>query len=179
MKITKKCPVCNEQVHIDSRFCVYCGVKLDGSPAPAPAAVVEPAAEDAAPCTGSRYCPDGHAVPDPSLGFCLVCGKALVDEPVTASAEPVSPVPETAEPTGTTVRTCKNGHTFDDPELMFCPECGVRYDEPVPEIPVREIREERSRGTEIAETPVTETPRAAAGFPAGLRPATEDDLIRK
>ena len=49
MKITKKCPVCNEQVHIDSRFCVYCGVKLDGSPAPAPAAVVEPAAEDAAP----------------------------------------------------------------------------------------------------------------------------------
>ena len=144
MKITVKCPNCNQNVPHENRYCLFCGYDLSEKPG-VPAedltepVIPDPAEAEPAPYDGPRFCPRGHDVPDPSLGFCPVCGSPLTDAP-SGPAEPepepgpeeVPVFPET-RPAPAAIRTCgRCGYECDDPEMGFCPQCGMPFDEPAP-----------------------------------------------
>ncbi len=164
MEITVKCPNCYQQVPVGNAFCIHCGYSLSKASGPEeteavpdiPAPGADAGEEAPAFYDGPRFCPNGHEVPDPSLGFCMVCGSPLVDEPASAgdesgsgsddvSAWPPMETKPAPDPTGmpepvpprASIRKCTCGYECDDPELKFCPNCGIpfedeSYTEPVP-----------------------------------------------
>ena len=95
--ISFKCPKCFREIPRGNRFCIYCGSEIAtgvssavqeeaprsfrqrffGTEEPAQEA---PAWQEEEPVL-VKACPNGHDVPDPSLGFCLTCGAPLVDRP--------------------------------------------------------------------------------------------------
>ena len=157
MEITVKCPNCYQQVPIGNAFCIHCGYSLNKASEPetpafvpdAPASAEEEAAEAPIPYDGPRFCPNGHDVPDPSLGFCMVCGSPLVDEPVSSGdgsgssgdadsartpkePEPAPELPKEPEPVRprASIRTCSHcGYVCDDPDLSFCLNCGIPFED--------------------------------------------------
>lgn len=133
MEITVKCPNCYQQVPIGNAFCIHCGYSLNKAAGPealafvpdAPASAGDAAAEATVPYDGPRFCPNGHDVPDPSLGFCMVCGSPLVDEPVPDPPREPEPVRPRAS-----IRTCSHcGYVCDDPDLSFCLNCGIPFED--------------------------------------------------
>ena len=169
MEITIKCPNCNEQVPHDSVYCEFCGIKLSGASTSSPDPINK-TVEDSAAYVGPKFCPNNHKVTNPALGFCPDCGMPLIDKPKPMIDSPVPPL--TSIPPivhVTTPRICRNGHSYDDPALVFCPECGLRFDSD--EITITPTDEHVSRSTSREED--------YGSIPAGLRPATEDDLCRK
>lgn len=200
MNITVKCPNCNAQVAHTNAFCTFCGVSLH-SPAPAPKPfvpayeepVAAPAAADA--FTGPRFCPLGHDVPDPAPGYCQDCGSPLVyEKPVPASSYEAPAVKPSVK------RTCPKGHTFTDASLRYCPVCALPFDED-PSVVAGSVwpcghlntpstlfcttcgvRKGFKPRRDPAPAPASSASPASSGYgsiPFGLRPPTDDDLMRK
>ena len=134
MDITVKCPNCYQQVSKDNRYCIFCGYDLSGtsdSSSPStPPTESDPPVIGTVVYDGPRYCPNGHDVPNPSLGFCSICGSPLVNEPSSGSSPVEEPVIETppSPPRRYSSRKCKCGYVCDDPDLSFCPSCGLPLD---------------------------------------------------
>ena len=137
MNISVKCPNCSRQVSNENRYCTFCGYDLAKAAdfdAPAAGSPADTVPEDtgAAYYDGPRFCPNGHDVPDPSLGFCPVCGSPLVDAPAAEERPAASPAievpPAPAPARAVPVRKCSCGYVCDDPGLSYCPECGLPLD---------------------------------------------------
>ena len=137
-----RCSNCLRELSAENRFCIFCGFPLSSAARASGTAGAVPA-PSAVPCYG----PNGHDVPDPSLGFCPVCGSLLTSEPGGSEEPPVPdepPVPEIppvpafpeapASPAPVLIRKCSCGYECDDPELNFCPACGIPLEkaEPAP-----------------------------------------------
>lgn len=139
MDITVKCPNCYQQVSLKNRYCIFCGCDLEKA-APAAEAVEEPCVDETTPPAGAPgfdgpcYCPNGHDVPDPSLGFCMVCGSPLVNTPSPGGEKELEH--EASEASGTTSRSARRctccGYLCYEPDLPFCPACGAPFDEETP-----------------------------------------------
>lgn len=127
MKMTIKCPNCNQEIDHNSSFCDYCGVSIciEADHGESEHMYPSPELHGAAMC-----CPEGHPITNPSLGFCPVCGSVLASNLDMAPGDPAPEEPVYIAPKSRHLfpRTCVNGHTYDDPELSFCPECGYAYD---------------------------------------------------
>ena len=143
MNISVKCPNCYRQVSRENRYCTFCGYDLSGTaesdpPAAGSSAETEPEDAGSSYYDGPRFCPNGHDVPDPSLGFCPVCGSPLVEDAPVSKVKlskvpavevppaPARPMPD--PPRSMPPRRCRCGYVCDDPELDYCPECGLPLD---------------------------------------------------
>ena len=156
MNITIKCPNCNAQVAHTNAFCTFCGVSLNRTDAvakPFVAAHEESAAAPEAPAVraaAKRTCPKGHTFTDASLRYCPVCALPFDEDPSVVAGS---------------VWACGHHNT---PATLFCTTCG--------------IRKGSTPRRDPAPAPATPAPSASSGYgsiPFGLRPPTDDDLMRK
>ena len=156
MNITIKCPNCNAQVAHTNAFCTFCGVSLNRTDAvakPFVAAHEESAAAPEAPAVRAatkRTCPKGHTFTDASLRYCPVCALPFDEDPSVVAGS---------------VWPCGHHNT---PATLFCTTCG--------------IRKGSTPRRDPAPAPATPAPSASSGYgsiPFGLRPPTDDDLMRK
>lgn len=209
MKISVKCPNCYQQVSKDNRFCIFCGYDLEGVPSdssdekPVPV-VSDPVTPDPVPYTGPCFCPKGHDVPDPSLGFCPTCGSPLIDEPSAEESSAEAPFvfesptdtevrelpQEDPKPAVFTSRKCRCGYICDDPKLNFCPACGIPFDS-YSETPVADAWTcscGKENPAEMAFCSECGAPKGSKPYPEktveapvpdGMKPPTDDDLLRK